>query len=82
MKMRILIERSQSAKRNSRGFSGPDTYLAVLDVPSGAHVPKVLRESTLEKRGIKVLYRGEFYGAYRGPRSRYNAVKEEVLKFF
>lgn len=71
-----IVTRSQHSVGGSRGFGGPDHYVAIVLVPQGAEFDPdrtPLRPSFLAQRGIKVVYCGEYYGRSTGPRSRYAA---------
>lgn len=64
MKKLIVIRSQKSVGRSSSKFGGPDSYIAVIEVPEGAIVPKVMRRSLLEARGIVIHYCGEGYSAH------------------
>ena len=61
--------RSQHSRGSSKGFGGPDTYVAVTVAPNGVTVPYVLNSDVLAKRGIRIKYFGEGYREHDGPRS-------------
>lgn len=61
--------RSQHAKKGRKGFSGPNTYVAVTLAPEEAKVPYALNRMVLARRGIEIRYFGEGYNRYRGPKS-------------
>ena len=71
--MKALIEvRSQKSRGSSNGkFGGPDKYIAVQVVPDNSEPLSSLREDIASKRGIQIIYCGEFYSRSTGPRSRY-----------
>lgn len=66
----IIVTRTQRARGSGgRGhFGGPDRYAALLAVPEGVEVPAALRADILEKRGVEVIDRGEYYSRSGGKR--------------
>lgn len=60
--------RSQHAK-GTPPRQGPNTYVAVQVVPTGATRLTYLNRSVAEKRGIEIVYCGEGYAEHTGPRS-------------
>lgn len=71
MQAKYLLEvRSQKSKGSSKGFGGPDTYVAVQIVPEGVEPLRALNQDVAKKRGITIERFGEGYSRYSGPRSR------------
>jgi hypothetical protein len=69
MKAQLCI-RSQHSVGASKGFGGPDTYVAVIWCANDAvAMPYVLRQDVLAHRGISYQYVGEGYSQHRGPKS-------------
>ena len=69
--MQYLLEiKGQPPKHGRSGFGGPDTYVAVQEVPKGASPLKALNASVAKKRGIRIRYFGEGYSKNRGPNSK------------
>ncbi len=67
----ILEVRDQPRYRNSLGFYGPDTYVAVQIVPDGVEpLLEVLDPHEAAKRGIEIRRFGDGYSYSDGPRSR------------
>ena len=64
-----LHVKSQKSKGASRGFGGPDTYVAVTVRPDGVELPAYLNQKVLTARGIKIAYFGEGYRGHSGPHS-------------
>ena len=80
MKRYEIVTRGQKARGSGR-FKGPDHYIAVLEIPDGVEAPRVLRESVLDRLGIRKIYIGEYYDAHTGPRSRYARLMREAREF-
>ncbi len=76
-----IVTRSQHSRGSSRGFGGPDHYMAVLIIPAGATPPQNLRAGSLAKRGIQMHYVGEYYGKSTGPRSNYQKCLEAARAY-
>ena len=78
--MSIITEvRSQKSRGSSSGgFGGPDRYTVVLRVPAGALVPRALQAPVLARRGITVLYRGEYYSRHGWIRGMARRVTDEA----
>lgn len=64
----VVVERSQPSKQGRSGFRGPDTYVAVVRIPSEMDVVPPLTADA-EKRGVFVVWRAVGYRALTGPRS-------------
>ena len=82
----MLFVRSQKSKGASFGdghFGGPDRYVAVVTAPKNVEIPSdmVLREDSLEKRGMKIKYFGEGYSKNHGPRSSLGRAKKEAEEY-
>src|SRR5262245_9356732 len=62
--------RSQKSRGSAEGrFGGPDTYVAVQEIPEGVEPLYYLNYYNARRRGIKIHYMGEGYSAHRGERS-------------
>ncbi len=78
-----IVTRSQPSHCGRSGYRGPDHYVAVVLVPEGqqfdpARTP--VNVQALKRRGIRVLYCGEYYGQHQGPRSAYGAAMAEARR--
>lgn len=73
--------RSQHSVGLSRGFGGPDTYVAVQVVPDGVEPLKCLNAMVAAKRGIKIIYCGEGYASRQSTeRSMLGAAKAKASR--
>lgn len=76
--MKAIVEWRSQHRKGTWPRQGPDYYCAVQVVPKGVQPLKVLRHDHARKRGIEIIYVGEAYGEFQGPRSRWKSVDDEA----
>lgn len=78
----VTVEiRSQHAKRGRSGFSGPDTYVAVLAIPKDKYHPGiVLNYGVILANGGRIWYCGQGYRQHNGPRSQLGQAIEQAKR--
>ena len=76
--MKAIIEWRTQHRKGTWPRQGPDCYCAVQVVPQGVEPLKVLRRDHAAKRGIDIIYVGEAYGEFQGPKSRWKRVDDKA----
>lgn len=78
----LEVRTHQYASQNSRGFCGPDAYVAVQIVPDGVEpLLEVLDPLEAARRGIEIRGFGEGYSYSDGPRSRLAKAIDRAERF-
>jgi hypothetical protein len=75
--------RYQHSVGSSKGFGGPDVYVAVVTAPKNVPIPDnmPLREDSLKKRSMKIKYFGEGYSKHQGSRSSLGRATREAEEY-